>query len=221
MSPAARRTTSPGAWAAAGAACTGLAWFGGHLIAALLLNVELYHGVSPDQVGGVALLSAGIGAVAGLLVGVSAGWLFGRALTWGLLVAAAGAAGGAVAPYAALAGAGSLPPAVSTSLAWAAVGLLTGLAAGLVVRRADAVPEPEERGDERPARALVTTTRITDPDLRERVRSLLRVLPLFVASVGSLVSAGVVTSPDAVPGLLAAGAVGLCAAGALCDRPRR
>jgi hypothetical protein len=218
-----RRTTSLAAWAAAVAAGAGLAWYCGHLSATLLLNVRLYHGMTPDEVGGVALVSAGIALTAGSLVGVSAGLLYGRALLWGLLVAAAGAVGGAAAPYAALAGADVLPAPVSASLAWAAIGLLTGLAAGLV-RRAVPAPDDAEPPTRQPLPARGRTTyRITDPQLRERVRSLLLILPLLVASVGSLSAAALLATSDAAPGLLAAGAVGFCATGALLgqDRPRR
>lgn len=119
-------------WALLGGACGGAAWAVGLLLTALVIGESPFAGLTASQFVPDSLLFGLLGALLGGLVAGFVGLVKPRrplttwtaALPGGALV---GALGGVITPLAVLASAGTLPPAVSSSLVWAFVGALAAL----------------------------------------------------------------------------------------------
>jgi MFS family permease len=125
-------------WAVAGALAAGGAWWVGLLASRHLLGVTVLDADPDWSVLDAALFMAGVGAVCGGVVGGIAVLVF-PSMPWigagrWLLGIAFGACGGALSPIAVAATGGVLPPALSSALVWALVGLLAG-AVGYTWRR--------------------------------------------------------------------------------------
>jgi hypothetical protein len=196
-------------WALAGAASAAAAWAAVTAPAWFFFHIDL---LNPPIVGAEyrPLVCAVLGAVHGLLAGVTAGLACGRhrRVANGLALAAGctalGALGGGLSMFAA--GSSRLHPVASSSLVWAFGGFVAALCAYLWSHRT----EPEEDEEEQPADAKVEW--VLRGRTRWRERPWVRVLPVLLVSAGAFAGAVLFALSELSLALLAVGILGLVVA---------
>jgi len=210
------------AWSAAAGLVTGGAWIVGLLVTG-------FPGVLDWPVTDAALVMAGGGAGAGVIVGVAMGLLRGgehrrrAAAALGSCGALAGAVGGVLSQLPGIIADAKLLLAVTSSLAWAFAGMLTGIVGYIWSRWSIERPEVEDEDEEPAQPPSAGETRIPrEPSRKVRPRPIiLRLLPILAVSAGSLVAAALLAPAMVAFALLAVGLLGLFVAAVLGDQERR
>jgi hypothetical protein len=201
-------------WALAGAVCTSGAWALALVVAHSLIGVTFFSSDLVPRAVEVALFGAALGAVYGFGAGAAVacgGWRNGR--RGGTLVAGGtlfGALGGGTSVLAVAATSAHVHPLVSSSLAWAVVGMLAGWSGYHWSRWLALSAEEAEEKDAIPPKRIEWVLR--ERTRRGPSRSLLRVLPVLVVSVAALLGAAFVAPSDAWLALVAVGVLGLSVA---------
>jgi hypothetical protein len=210
------------AWSAAAGLVTGAAWIVGLLVTG-------FPGVLNWPVTDAALVMAGGGAGVGVIVGVAMGLLRGgehrrRAATvLGTCGAMAGALGGVLSQLPGIIADAKLLLAVTSSLAWAFAGMLTGVV-GYVWSRWNVERPAAEDDEEEPAQPPPAGATLLPREPARRVRPgpiILRVLPIVAVSVASLVGAALLWPATVALSLLAVGCLGCFVALVLGDQEYR
>jgi hypothetical protein len=227
-------------WVLGGAVCAASAWALGMVVGGLLmdsspsnpkaLGIE-WSRLTLEVTAVVALCGATLGGSVGVLAGLLRKRHRGaRAVALGAIGVSLGTVGGAVSIPIVLACGESVHPLVSSSLAWAVVGGLAGLAGYGCSRRLTkpAQVDEAEEADARPRKRIEWLLREVKWPFRDR--PLVRVLPVLVASGAALLGAALVAPSSVSAALLAVGVLGLMVALVLyrqeerlraLERPRR
>lgn len=203
-------------WALAGAASAAGSWALALAIATAYTRVMLHPDDVKDRltfwsvVFTLTVACSVVGWLAALLIGLTRGrW---RTLpTLSLAGLALGVLGGGLSVPVMVACASHLHPLLSSSLLWAALGLLVGLGASYWARPRTAPADPDTDPEEEPPERRVEWL-VREPKRPWRDPALMRVLPVPLVSFTALLGAALVESSDLRFTLVAVGALGLSVA---------
>jgi hypothetical protein len=211
-------------WAFTGAACAGGIWAGVLLAARTLFDTSVVPNSPSDTVVGTIILAV-LGAAYGLPTGVVMGFLRGgsrrieSALALGFGGLLFGALGGGLSILVVMVGGSRVNPIVSSALVWSGIGFLMGLWSYLWSQWTAAPSEPTDEEDDSPQQKIEWVLR--ERKQRWRDVPLVRVLPVLLVSLASLIGAAIFAASELSMGLLAVGALGFAAAFVLYNQERR
>ena len=211
-------------WSFAGSVCAAGAWTGGFVLASRVLLPPITETVG-DNLANAALVWCMIGMGTGCVIGAFVGLILAvtgrseRIVGLSIGGACAGAIGGGLTPIAVVAANRDLSSLVSSSIAWAFAGLLTGGIARIVSRAHASFYDWD--ADEEPRELHSTTRPSPGRDRRRTVPNLVWCFPILVLSGLSLLAACMYPWSNASLALLVVGLLGPSTVFVLARQDRR